>query len=134
MRLFWAVEKIIGGVWYTDFLVDVILVTAGAGRFATFRVEALDCGGAGKHAIAGVAGNFDEKPWDRLGIRGRDGNGNFADYAAAVIGLPGRSSAMLADKLVLYVEELGVGSFQCPHKLPTATFATVNLVAPGVSL
>jgi len=134
MRLFWAVEKIIGGVWCTDFLVDVILVTAGAGRFATFRVEALDCGGAGKHAIAGVAGNFDEQPWDRLGIRGRDGNGNFADYAAAVIGLPGRSCEMLADKLVLYVEELGVGRFQRPHKLPAATFATVNLVASGVEL
>jgi hypothetical protein len=112
----------------------VILVTAGARRLATFRIEALDGSGMREHAVAGVTGNFDEKPGDGFYIRGRNGDGNFADDAAAIVGLPGRSGEMFADELIPNVEELGVGSFQGPVGLPASTFANINLVASGVNL
>src|SRR5882724_1108789 len=129
---FWTVEKIVGGVGDTDFLVDVVGVAAGGRGFATFSIEALDGSGAGESAVAIAADDLDKQPGNGFGIRRSNRDGGFAGNAGAVICLPGRSGKMLTEKLVFLVEKLSVGSFQGPGELGRFTLAGVDLVAFGV--
>jgi len=55
----------------------------------------------------------------------------FADDLGAVVGLPGWTGEMFAERLVVFVKKLGVGSFEGPG---TVGFAGIDLIALGVNL
>ena len=109
-------------------------ITTSGRCFATLGVEALDGGGAGEYAGAVVGDDVDEQPGDGIGIgRGSVGDG-FTGDATAIVGLPRRSGEMFTDGLAVFVEELGVGSFELPEKRRGTFFTGVDLVALGVEL
>ncbi len=108
-------------------------VAARSWGFATLGVQALDACGRRQHAVAIVADDLDEKPGNGIGVNRHIGDG-FASHAASVVCLPGGSGEMFAEGLAMLVEELGVGSLQCPSELRGITLAGVDLVALGMNL
>ena len=58
------IKVIVGGVAAFCFGVLVRLVAADSGRFASVRVQALNCCHVREQAFAGVADDIHEQPWD----------------------------------------------------------------------
>src|SRR6266478_721528 len=133
-KLFWRVEKVVCGIRNSNFLIDVIGIATIGRSFAAFGVDALNGGSARENAGAGVADNFEQQPADGFGVGRIRVDNKLAGNAAAVVGLPRRSSQMLAEWLLLDVEKLSVGGFQSPVELSTFTLAGVNLVTLSVQL
>src|SRR5580704_863146 len=129
-----SVEKIVGGIGNTDFLARVCRVAAGCGGFASFGVEALNAGGAGKYAAAFMTHDVDKKPGNGIGIRRRHIGNGFAGDTAAVICLPGWSGKMFTEGFAVFIEELGVGSFQPPREFRGTSLADVDLISLRVNL
>ena len=72
------------------------------------------------------------------GMESASGEGTLATAlpsdAAAVIRFPRRSGEMFAEGFAVFVEELGVGSFQRPRKFRGAFLADVDLIALRMNL
>jgi len=132
--LFWRIEKIIRRVRHAGFLASVGRVAPRSRRFAALGVQALNLGHTREYAVALVAHHLDQQPRYAIRIGRRNSGNGLALHAAAVAGFPRRSDGMLAKRLAILLEELCVGSLQCPGEFRGTFLADVHLVALRVDL
>jgi hypothetical protein len=127
-----CIEEVIGGVGGPGFLSSVDRITAGGRGFAALGVDALDGSGLGEDSVAFVAHDFEKEPGDGVGVGRRGLVDGLGSDTAAVVGFPGWSGKMFAERFVVLTEELGVWILQGPSELRNTFFADINLIALGV--
>ena len=130
--LFCGIEEVISGVGGPGFLSSVDRITAGGRGFAALCVDTLDGSGLGEDSIAFVAHDFEKEPGDGVGFGRRGLVDGLGIDTAAVVGFPGWSGKMFAERFVVLIEELGVRILQGPSELRNTFFADINLIALGV--
>jgi len=112
------VEVIIGRVAALHFGVLLCGITVGSrGRLAALGVNSLDGVDSAEHPFAGMAGNRNQQPGNRVRV-GRIGLGDgLPGNLAAVVAFPCGSGKVMADHRPLLVMKLCVGRFEDPGKM-----------------
>src|SRR5579863_8156379 len=132
--LFPREEQIVSRVWHTHFLPNMRSVASRSRRFPTFCVHALNRRRAREHPAPFTANNVDKQPRNRIPVRRTHIRNRFTRHAAPVASLPRRPAEMLAEGIVIQVEQPRIRRLQRPSALPALTLADVHLIALRVHL